>query len=57
MQVHLDEIVLHLTAQPGPGNLLGKLHCAIAGLLDRGGLNAVLVDLLNVLRQLLNILA
>jgi hypothetical protein len=32
--VHLDRIRLDITAQPGPGNLLGNLLCAIAGLLD-----------------------
>jgi hypothetical protein len=45
--VHLDRIVLDITAEPGPGNLLGNLLCAIAGLLDRG------LDLDRVLRDLL----
>lgn len=47
LQVHLDQVVLDITAVPGPGNLLGNLLCAVAGLLD-GGLN------LNSLAQLLN---
>ncbi len=34
LQVHLDQINLQITAQPGPGNLLGNLLCAVAGLLD-----------------------
>jgi hypothetical protein len=34
--VHLDKVVLDITAQQGPGNLLGNLLCAIAGLLDPG---------------------
>jgi hypothetical protein len=34
LQVHLDRVVLDITAQSGPGNLLGNLLCAIAGLLD-----------------------
>lgn len=42
LQVHLDRVVLVITAQPGPGNLLGKLLgnllCAIAGLLNGTGL-------------------
>ena len=45
--VHLDRIVLDITAEPGPGNLLGNLLCAIAGILDQGlDLDAVLRDLL-----------
>lgn len=32
--VHLNKIVLDIDAQPGPGNLLGNLLCAVAGLLD-----------------------
>ena len=48
LQVHLDRIVLDITAQAGPGNLLGNLLCAIAGLLDQGlNLNGILADLLN----------
>ncbi|WP_446217334.1 hypothetical protein [Micromonospora sp. IBHARD004] len=51
LQVHLDEVVLDITAQQGPGNLLGNLLCAVAGLLDNtggasGGLNG-LISLLN----------
>ena len=34
LQVHLDTVHLNITAVPGPGNLLGNLLCAIAGLLD-----------------------
>src|SRR6187401_1549413 len=36
--VHLDRVVLDITAQSGAGNLLGNLLCGIAGLLDSGGL-------------------
>ena len=32
--IHLDEVHLNITAEQGPGNLLGNLLCAIAGLLD-----------------------
>lgn len=35
--VHVDQIVVDISAQPGPGNLLGNLLCAIAGLLDQPG--------------------
>jgi hypothetical protein len=45
--VHLDRIVLDITAEPGPGNLLGNLLCAIAGILDTG------LDLDGILRDLL----
>src|SRR4051794_2561191 len=32
--VHLDTVHLNITAQSGPGNLLGNLLCAVAHLLD-----------------------
>ena len=46
--VHLDTVHLNITAEQGPGNLLGNLLCAIAGLLDGPGnpLSAI-VSLLN----------
>ena len=52
--VHVDQIVIDISAQPGPGNLLGNLLCAIAGLLDQPGapLN-IIADLLNSLLDLL----
>lgn len=52
--VHVDRIVVDITAQPGPGNLLGNLLCAIAGLLDQPAapLN-IIADLLNSLLDLL----
>ena len=55
--VHVDRIVVDITAQPGPGNLLGNLLCAIAGLLDQPGapLN-IIQDLLNSLLDLLRFL-
>ena len=34
--VDLSEIHLDITAERGPGNLLGNLLCALAGLLDQG---------------------
>jgi hypothetical protein len=49
--VHLDQVHLNITAQRGPGNLLGNLLCAIAGLLDQpgsGGLAALLNQLLGL---------
>ena len=49
--VHLDRIVLDISAEPGAGNLLGNLLCAIVGLLDNPGAN--LVRLLNHLLAIL----
>jgi hypothetical protein len=44
--VHLNQVTLDITAQSGPGNLLGNLLCAVAHLLDGGPLTA-LSNLLN----------
>ena len=57
LQVHLDEVVLDITAQAAPGNLLGNLLCAIAHLLDNpgnplGGLAALLNGILGILQGL-----
>jgi hypothetical protein len=57
--VHLDQVVLDITAEQGPGNLLGNLLCAVAGLLDPptggggGGLGGLLQSILNLLNQIL----
>ncbi|HET9084529.1 MAG TPA: hypothetical protein VFN41_09025 [Candidatus Limnocylindrales bacterium] len=53
LQVHLDQVVLNIDAQSGPGNLLGNLLCAVAGLLDGGGPLTGIAALLN---QILGIL-
>jgi len=51
--VHLNQVVLNIDAQSGPGNLLGNLLCAVAHLLDGGSPLAGLVNLLNrILSQL-----
>jgi hypothetical protein len=53
LQVHLDQVVLDITAQAGPGNLLGNLLCAVAHLLDSNGVATALANLLNqILRAL-----
>ena len=53
LQVHLDQVVLDITAQSGAGNLLGNLLCAVAGLLDNGGPLTGIARLLNqILGQL-----
>jgi hypothetical protein len=55
--VHLDKVVLDIDAQPGEGNLLGNLLCAIAGLLDPGNIPSnIIADLLNALLDLLEFL-
>ena len=43
-------IVLDITAESGPGNLLGNLLCAVAGLLDNpSGLARLLNQILAIL--------
>ena len=54
--VDLNQVILNITAQPGAGNLLGNLLCAITGLLDGGSLGLTLVNLLNQLIGLLGAL-
>ena len=54
LQVHLDVVHLTIDAQSGPGNLLGNLLCAIAGLLDPGP--GPLAAIANLLNQILAIL-
>lgn len=51
--VHLDRVVLDITAEQGPGNLLGNLLCGIAGLLDGNTAGNVIARLLNQLLGLL----
>jgi hypothetical protein len=51
--VHLDRVNLEITAEQGPGNLLGNLLCAVASLLDNGGSLSGIARLLN---QILGIL-
>jgi hypothetical protein len=51
--VHLDKVVLDVTAVAGAGNLLGNLLCAVAGLLDGTG---VLGQVSSLLQQILAVL-
>jgi hypothetical protein len=53
LRIQLNQVVLDITAVPGPGNLLGNLLCAITGLLDNPSPLARLIALLN---QLLDVL-
>ncbi|MFG1924221.1 hypothetical protein [Cryptosporangium sp. NPDC048952] len=55
LTVHLNQVVLHIIAESGAGNLLGNLLCAVTGLLDGGPL-AQLVATLNQILQLLGLL-
>ena len=51
--IDLNQVVLTITAEQGPGNLLGNLLCAIAGLLDGGSTNQLASLLNQLLRALL----
>jgi hypothetical protein len=53
--VDLAPVNLDITAVPGPGNLLGNLLCAVAGLLDGPGgpLGNLLSGLLGIINNLL----
>jgi len=51
LRIQTNEIHILITAQPGPGNLLGNLLCGIARLLDLGNENG-LAALLNRLIRL-----
>ena len=53
LMVHLDQVNLNITAEQGPGNLLGNLLCAVAHLLDGGGPLTGLAGLLNNILRLL----
>jgi hypothetical protein len=57
LNVHLNTVVLDITAIPGAGNLLGNLLCALVGLLDGTGLLPLgqIAALLNQILALLNL--
>ncbi|MDQ3821026.1 MAG: hypothetical protein M3362_25555, partial [Acidobacteriota bacterium] len=52
LQVHLDKIVLDISASPS-GGLLGSLLCSVANLLGTGGALSDIVALLNQILALL----
>lgn len=55
LQVHLNQVVLDITAQSGPGNLLGNLLCSVANLLNtQSVLGTQLQGLLNIVQTLLS---
>jgi len=45
--VHLDRVVLDISAQPGGGNLLGNQLCAVTNLLNGNGPLTAITNLLN----------
>jgi hypothetical protein len=47
LNVDLSRVVLNITAQSGPGNLLGNLLCAVAHLLDSNASGNAITNLLN----------
>jgi len=51
--VDLNQVHLNISAQPGPGNLVGNLLCSVAHLLDGSGANTAIQNLLNILNGLL----
>lgn len=54
LRIHLNRIVLDITAQSGSGNLLGNLLCAVTHLLDTGGSLGDLADLLDRILDILS---
>ena len=53
LMVHVNKIVVDITAQSGPGNLLGNLLCGLANALN-GGASATTIA--NILNQILAVL-
>jgi len=56
LHVHLNEVLLLIEAIGGPGNLLGNLLCAVAGLLDGGILAGLLGQIADLLNQIIGAL-
>lgn len=52
--IDLNQVNLNITAQPGPGNLLGNLLCDVANLLNSNG--GALTSITNLLNQILGAL-
>lgn len=49
LAVHLDRVVLDVTAQAGPGNLVGNLLCTVPHLLDGNASQTAIQNLLDAL--------
>jgi hypothetical protein len=56
LKVHLNRVHLNITAQTGPGNLLGNLLCSVAHLLDGVPISGLLARITNVLNRILGAL-
>ena len=54
LHVDTNRIVINISAEPCPGNLLGNLLCAIAHLLDRTNVQGILARLLTVVTRFVN---
>src|SRR5690348_405273 len=52
--VDLNQVHLTITAERGPGNLLGNLLCAVAGLLDNGGSGNAIQNLLDQINTIIS---
>jgi hypothetical protein len=52
LNIDLSRVILDITAVSGAGNLLGNLLCAVTGLLDPGGLAALLNQILDIITAL-----
>jgi len=52
--VHVDKIVVDITAHSGPGNLLGNLLCGLVNALNNGGASANTIA--NILNHILAVL-
>ena len=54
LTIHLNQVVLNITAVPGAGNLLGNLLCDVSNLLNGGGaLSTLVTQLQTLLNQIL----
>ena len=53
LTVHLNQVVLNITAVPGAGNLLGNLLCSVANLLNGGNLSNLLTQVTGLINQIL----
>jgi hypothetical protein len=56
LELDLSRILLDLDADPGAGNLLGNLLCAVTGLLDGAGLLADILGILDRINGILELL-
>jgi hypothetical protein len=58
LRIQLNQVILNITAEQGPGNLLGNLLCAVAGLLDGTSLPpSQVAQLLNLVLSLIALLS